>query len=1485
MPRRETTLPSKDVGPKTVDELAAAYGVDSDDGEGDLEFSARDLIADTKAKARKEVSQAKRAAKVAETAAKKERAATLKQMKEKTEAQRQFVRQITEGRDAEAPAAAPCADKEEDFEGMVNQLLGASAADAAPDIDSYLNPQGSPNRPTTPATQTTQALFFSPAASSDRKPTTPQSLPNSPPGAAGSPPQERLGGKRKKPASDDEDGKDSPYASPKAKAKLDEKPAVKREAKPEVKVEKPEGGVNYKVKIEERGAGEKAVSRALEASLHDQSAGGEAKVKVEAAPAVASAVVNQLVVGQEVLKFYWLDAREDGTGYLGTGGHSESGTVYLFGRLLTEDMRADNSNRTTATKSCCIRVRGLQRQVFFLPRETRKGTDEPLPLIEAQREVSKFCSARGIAKRRVDVRERWYAFEEDNVPRDCRKWIKLSYPPTYRELNVTPKRADDVQSSLDTVTHAFGDGRSFLEMLLLKKRLKGPAWLNISNFAMVNPAERVSHCEYEFVVDSYKTMCLMDDWEAAPSPLLKAVSVSLFTELSSRDSVNEIVSAAMAYYWVDPDRSSSDQSVSHCTMIRPPSQGKRLPPPHLLNAVFAQHKMPPPELHPNEPSLLTGLLQRVLQEDPDLIVGHNFLSFDLDVLFHRMHALRIPHWDVLGRMKLRHMPKIQSGAGGTGDATWEERTAIAGRLIVDSYLLAKEHFKSPSYKLRAIALAFKLPGVTPETVDLPPVEDVAAALATPAGVFDLTARTLQKCFLAYSVVTKLQAIQLTKRLTLLAGNLWSRTITGARAERTEYLLLHEFYRQKYILPDRKRPDFAADSKAGEKRKAKYAGGTVLEPKKGLYTDYVLLLDFNSLYPSIIQEFQICFSTVERGAAVKKEPKGDRPADAEEDDDDEVPHVPSDAALICGKCAAAGNVEKGQLCPHKGILPKAIRSLVNDRRRVKGFLARERDPDIRARYDVIQKALKLTANSIYGCLGFQFSRFYAQPLARLVTYQGREALARTIDLVDSMPEQSLSVIYGDTDSVMLNTGIPNNQPIHLATKKAAYVKEVVNRQYTNLEIDIDGVFKSILLVRKKKYAAKIVKDWSTNGREFEQEVKGLDLVRRDWCPYTSEVQTKIVEICLSGEEEETVRGSIIEYLEATGEAVRGTNVELSKFLITKSLTKDPKAYADATSLPHVTIALRMQANKQPVRVGDFIHYVVCTAESCGGDKRVASRAFTEQEVVAKKYSIDKDWYLAQQFHPPISRLCEHIQGLDSHAIANFLGIESSGLVNHSEATAEKTPAEAYLITAGSGSIPASERFPGYELVTECAFCKAKVAVNPHEAILNRLRNWNPAKDLPKSGLLRCTQCARPVNLTKVANEVIRELRTRQRQYFSDRTGFEANYVGDVSDRPSTVVTARHTQEYCEFVRALFSLKEWFSFVLGFVSATDEATLTAILGAPAVGADVGRAVLEKVYSLLTEAEVVQVITLFEYVSSVTRKFARTTVDVGRLFQTVA
>jgi DNA polymerase alpha subunit A len=199
-----------------------------------------------------------------------------------------------------------------------------------------------------------------------------------------------------------------------------------------------------------------------------------------------------------------------------------------------------------------------------------------------------------------------------------------------------------------------------------------------------------------------------------------------------------------------------------------------------------------------------------------------------------------------------------------------------------------------------------------------------------------------------------------------------------------------------------------------------------------------------------------------------------------ENEERVPEVPQEQAL--------------------GILPKLIATLVSRRREVKKLMKdKHATPDQLTSWDIKQLALKLTANSMYGCLGYTKSRFYARPLAMLTTYKGREILRSTKELAET---NSLRVIYGDTDSVMINTNMDNIQD---ALKVGNDFKRSVNERYKLLEIDIDNIFRRLLLHAKKKYAA--INMIQIDGNFVEKlEVKGLDMRRREYCQLSKDTST-------------------------------------------------------------------------------------------------------------------------------------------------------------------------------------------------------------------------------------------------------------------------------------------------------------------------------------------------------------------------------------------
>ena len=374
------------------------------------------------------------------------------------------------------------------------------------------------------------------------------------------------------------------------------------------------------------------------------------------------------------------------------------------------------------------------------------------------------------------------------------------------------------------------------------------------------------------------------------------------------------------------------------------------------------------------------------------------------------------------------------------------------------------------------------------------------------------------------------------------------------------------------------------------------------------------------------------------------------------------------------------------------------------------------------------ALKLTANSMYGCLGFSHSRFFAQPIAALITAMGRETLQRTVNIAqDSV---GLDVIYGDTDSIMINTRISGKEMERLQEVYdfGAKVKREVNRLYKTLELEIDGVFRSMLLLKKKKYAAVTISTLPDGTMSLGKEMKGLDLVRRDWCIESKDTGRYVLDQILSGNEREEVVSKIHAHLEEIAKKMRNNDLPLDKYVITKGLSKHPDQYPDGKSQPHVQVAKMMLRANRPVNIGDHIPYIVTeTLESDDVLKTdakkssAATRARHPEEIQRSGGMLkpDIEWYLSQQILPPISRLCETIDGTSQSIIAEKLGLDSSRY-NHNYSPKVDIDDGDLVNYKPASALLDEERFKGVEkLCIKCKSCSAfseipgVFTINAHE----------------------------------------------------------------------------------------------------------------------------------------------------------------------------
>ncbi|KAL8477076.1 hypothetical protein ACS0TY_029401 [Phlomoides rotata] len=1072
------------------------------------------------------------------------------------------------------------------------------------------------------------------------------------------------------------------------------------------------------------------------------------------------------------LPFYMLDAHEEIYG-------ANAGNVYLFGKVKSG----------AAYHSCCVVVKNMQRCVYAIPtdflhndtitelennveesrislmaskdaiaKQGRDGEKSQMASIHLKGTVSKLekdveesqtalrtrlhelasdlktemtkeLLERNVSTFSMTPVKRNYAFERSDIPHGENYVLKISYPfkdpPLPSDLKGNHFRA------------LFGTHNSALELFMIKRKIKGPSWLSISKFSSCAASQRVSWCKFEVAVDFPKDIQVSTSSKhISEIPPVVVTTINLKTIINEKQNVNEIVSASVVCCHrakIDIPMVTSDWTrpgmLSHFTVVRK-LEGGIFPMGFTKEATEknAQAGSNVVCYESSERALLNRLMIELHKLDSDVLVGHNISGFDLDVLLHRVQACRVPSnmWSKIGRLKRSAMPKLNKGSSVFGSgASPGIMSCIAGRLLCDTLICSRDLLKEVSYSLTQLAKT----QLNKDRREITP-HDIPQMFQSSESLMELIEYGETDAWLSMELMFHLSVLPLTRQLTNISGNLWHKTLQGARAQRVEYLLLHAFHAKKFIIPDK----FSSQSKDtrttkrkistgvesneidpddticdnelpenhhGKKKKGpSYSGGLVLEPKKGLYDKYTLLLDFNSLYPSIIQEYNICFTTVERS--------GDGP----------VPRLPSSKRT--------------------GVLPELLKNLVERRRMVKTWLKTASGLKVQ-QLDIQQQALKLTANSMYGCLGFSNSRFYAKPLAELITLQGREILQSTVNLVENT--LNLEVIYGDTDSIMIYSGLDD---IGKAKAIAGKVIQEVNKKYRCLEIDLDGLYKRMLLLKKKKYAA--VKLQFKDGKPYEViERKGLDMVRRDWSLLSKELGDFCLGKILSGGSCEDVVEAIHNSLMEVQEEMRKGQIPLEKYVITKTLTKPPEAYPDARNQPHVEVALRLKRSGYVTgcSAGDTVPYIICCEQGNGSTSSVgiAQRARHPDELKRDNESwiVDIDYYLAQQIHPVISRLCASIQGTSPSRLADCLGLDPSKFQNKSS---ESVNDPSNLLSL---ALHDEERYRGCEpLVLSCPSCSGTFECSPILNSICTLINTKP-EDMQAGSTndfwhkLRCPKC--------------------------------------------------------------------------------------------------------------------------------------------------
>jgi len=580
----------------------------------------------------------------------------------------------------------------------------------------------------------------------------------------------------------------------------------------------------------------------------------------------------------------------------------------------------------------------------------------------------------------------------------------------------------------------------------------------------------------------------------------------------------------------------------------------------------------------NEEELLKKFSEIVGQYDPDTMIGYNINNFDFPFIVGRMKEYNLP--TSLGRCGKSAMIRKSMGA---------THCSVSGRVIVDPYQLLKN---DPWVSLRRYNLATAAKTLLgDDKLDVGgPKEMKALWFGKSEDHKKLVDYCRKDSDLALRLVLKRGMVEKFSELSKVSGVLLQDSF-GGQTLRLDTRIMHEFKNYNYIMPSRPEEKEMFHRKK-EREKAGLKGAVVLEPDVGLHTNgTVLVLDFTSLYPSIICAYNICPTTLTTDASLKhkKSPFGSMFVDPE---------------------------------IREGILPKILKEFLSARKAVKKQMVYETDARKKMMLNLRQLALKTMSNSLYGYTGYVRSKLYKIDLAASITSVGRENIMLTKKLIED--KYGYKIIYGDTDSVFVGIDVTD---LDQAQKIGEEVSGYVTNHLYGLELKFEKIFKSFLILAKKRYAA-----WAFEKTPFGWNegmyMKGIETVRRDWSPIVGETMKKTLDIVLK---EGDIKKASKYVREVMQEVIEG-NVSLSKLTIVKGLSKPVDAYDGVQA--HVELAKKIM-KRDPSRgkmVGERIGFVIVR-----GNQMLSKRAEDPKYVEEHGLKIDPHYYIENQLMPPLERI--------------------------------------------------------------------------------------------------------------------------------------------------------------------------------------------------------------------------------------------------------
>ncbi|KAK5944075.1 DNA polymerase zeta [Knufia obscura] len=398
---------------------------------------------------------------------------------------------------------------------------------------------------------------------------------------------------------------------------------------------------------------------------------------------------------------------------------------------------------------------------------------------------------------------------------------------------------------------------------------------------------------------------------------------------------------------------------------------------------------------------------------------------------------------------------------------------------------------------------------------------------------------------------------------------------------------------------------------------------VMEPQSDFYTSPMLVLDFQSLYPSVMIAYNYCYSTF-LGRVVNWRGTN-KMGFTNYQRQERLIELLRDHINI-----APNGIMYAKQKIRRSLLAKMLSEILETRVMVKsGMKADKDDKTLQRLLNNRQLALKLIANVTYGYTSASFSgRMPCSEIADSIVQTGRETLEKAIALIHSVSRWGAEVVYGDTDSLFVYLkGRTREQAFKIGDEIAKTITDMNPRP---IKLKFEKVYQPCVLLAKKRYVG--LKYESPKQTEPEFEAKGIETVRRDGTPAEQKIEENALKVLFRTADLSQVKA----FFQAQCAKIMRGKISIQDFCFAKEVKLG--TYSDkGPPPPGALISARrmLEDPRQEPQYGERVPYVVVTG---GPGARLIDRCVAPDVLLNDaQQELDAEYYISKNLIPPLERI--------------------------------------------------------------------------------------------------------------------------------------------------------------------------------------------------------------------------------------------------------